>query len=129
MKSTNPAFSSANADADLPANAAPRAIVPQPACVRVCTQRRTHQLPEATESAPRDDCISSQMRLRLPPEAVASAPAFVNKHREQIGGDDSAAPICRHPKYGATLFSEKKESSKSAAFCLATDLPDMCFEN
>lgn len=85
MKSTNPAFSSANADADLPANAAPRAIVYRPACVRVCSQRRSYLLPDA----------------------VASAPAFVNEHREQIGGDDSAAPICRHPKYGATLFSEK----------------------
>uniref|UniRef100_UPI004025C220 hypothetical protein n=1 Tax=Alloprevotella sp. TaxID=1872471 RepID=UPI004025C220 len=51
--------------------------------------------------------VSARMRPRLHPEAVASAPAFVNKHREQIGGDDSAAPICRHPKYGATLFSEK----------------------
>lgn len=72
MKSTNPAFSSANADADLPANAAPRAIVPRPACVRVCTQRRTHQLPEAIASAPRGDRISSQMRLRLPPRSSIS---------------------------------------------------------
>ncbi len=116
MKSTNPAFSSANADADLPANAAPRAIVPRPACVRVCTQRRSHQLPETTESAPRCGCVCSQMRLRLLPDAVASAPAFVNKHREQIGGDDSAAPICRHPKYGATLFPENKNPVNSQPF-------------
>lgn len=72
MKSTNPAFSSANADADLPANAAPRAIVPQPACVRVCTQRRSYQHPETTESAPRGGCVCSQMRLRLLPRSSIS---------------------------------------------------------
>lgn len=72
MKSTNPAFSSANADADLPANAAPRAIVSRPACVRVCTQRRPRLLPEAVASAPRDDWICLQMRLRLLPRSSIS---------------------------------------------------------
>ena len=74
MKSTNPAFSSANADADLPANAAPRAIVSRPVCVRVCSQRRSRLLPEAFVSAPRGVRICSQRRPRLLPEASASAP-------------------------------------------------------
>lgn len=72
MKSTNPAFSSANADTDLPANAAPRAIVSRPACVRVCSQRRSYLLPETFVSGSRSGCISSQRRLRLPPCSLIS---------------------------------------------------------
>lgn len=79
-----------------------------PTCQR--TPRRVQLClgPHASASAPRGVRICSQRRLNQPPDAVASAPAFVNKHREQIGGDDSAVPICRHPKYGATLELENK---------------------
>lgn len=66
MKSTNPAFSSANADADLPANAAPRAIVSRPACVRVCTQRRLRLLPRSSIS------IGNKSGATIPPPPSAA---------------------------------------------------------
>ena len=102
MKSTNPAFSSANADADLPANAAPRAIVPQPACVRVCTQRRSHLLPEATESAPRCGCVCPQMRLRLLPRSSIS---IGNK----LGATIPPPPSAAIRNMGQLCFLENKK--------------------
>ena len=79
MKSTNPLFLRRNADADLPANAAPRAIVSRPACVRVCTQRRLRLLPRSSISA-----------------------------WEQIGGDDSAAPSAAIRNTGQLCFLKNK---------------------
>lgn len=109
MKSTNPAFSSANADADLPANAAPRAIVPRPACVRVCTQRRSYQHPEADASAPRCGCVCPQRRLRLLPRSSIS---IGNKLGATIPPPPSAAIL----NMGQLCFLENKKPVNSQPF-------------
>lgn len=111
MKSTNAAFSSANADADLPANAAPRAIVSRPACVRVCSQRRSYLLPEASASAPRSGCISSQRRLRLLPRSSIS---IGNKSGATIPPPPSAAIR----NMGQLCFLENKSPVNPQPFIL-----------
>lgn len=110
MKSTNPAFSSANADADLPANAAPRAIVSRPACVRVCTQRRPRLHPEAFASATRGVRISSQRRLRLLPRSSIS---IGNKSGATIPPPPPSAAI---RNMGQLCFLENKNPVNSQPF-------------
>lgn len=111
MKSTNAAFSSANADADLPANAAPRAIVSRPACVRVCTQRRSYLLPDAVASTPKCGCVCSQMRLRLLP---CSSISIGNK----LGATIPPPPSAAIRNMGQLCFLENKNPVNPQPFIL-----------